>query len=360
METMSDAKRELEELQKELATIDTQLVSVLDARARLARRAGELRRGSPGQPALHDRPVLASVLAKGSGDMPAEDLRSVLRDVYAACLGLEEPATIACLGPEGGPACGAARARFGAAAKLLPTDGVTATLEEVVRKRAELAIVPIETRRDGPVQSTLSALLATELRIVAVVEHTVDLHLATKSGGLEGLQKIYATAADHAHAELFVEQLPGGPTVVDVRSPVLACRHAAEDPTSGALASADVAEGAGLVIARRSIGELGAEAVRYAVVGTRPASRSGDDRTALVFSVHDEPGALLSVLKHFADRSVNVTKIQSRPSDEESWVYLFFVEVSGHATDRALVSALEDVKRQTRFFRVLGSYPAVA
>jgi chorismate mutase/prephenate dehydratase len=357
---MSDAKRELEELQRELSAIDTQLVAALDARARLARRAGELRRANPGQPALNDRPVLASVLAKATGDMPEEDLRVVLRDVYAACLGLEQPATIACLGPEGGPASCAARARFGAAAKLVPADGVVSALDEVARKRADLAIVPIETRRDGPVQSTLSALLATELRIVAVVEHTVDLHLVSRSGSLEGVQTIYATTADHAHAEHFVEQLPGPPSVVDVRSPVLACRHAADEPASAAIATESVAADAGLIIAHRSVGEAGAEAVRYAVVGTRPATRSGDDRTALVFSVRDEPGALLSVLKHFADRSVNVTKIQSRPSDEESWVYLFFVEVCGHATDRALVSALEDVKRQTRFFRVLGSYPAVS
>ena len=86
------------------------------------------------------------------------------------------------------------------------------------------------------------------------------------------------------------------------------------------------------------------------------AGRSGSDATALVFSVHDKPGALLDVLKVFADRDINVSKIQSRPSPDDAWVYLFFVEISGHATDRAVVTAFEEVKRMTRFFKVLGSY----
>jgi chorismate mutase/prephenate dehydratase len=77
-----------------------------------------------------------------------------------------------------------------------------------------------------------------------------------------------------------------------------------------------------------------------------------------VFGVHDEPGALFDVLKHFAERGVSLRTIQSRPAPGERWTYLFFVEVSGHATDRPVVTAFEAIKRQTRFLRVLGSFPA--
>jgi len=76
-----------------------------------------------------------------------------------------------------------------------------------------------------------------------------------------------------------------------------------------------------------------------------------------VFSVRDTPGALLDVLRGFAERGINLTKIHSRPDEAEGWSYLFFVEVAGHATDRALVTAFEEVKRLTKFFKVLGSYP---
>jgi chorismate mutase/prephenate dehydratase len=99
--------------------------------------------------------------------------------------------------------------------------------------------------------------------------------------------------------------------------------------------------------------------VRWAVVGSRPSSRTGNDVTVFVFTVHDAPGSLLDVLRQFSERGVNMTKIQSRPIEGEPWSYLFFVEVSGHFTDRALISAFEEIKRLTKSFKVLGSCPAL-
>jgi len=78
----------------------------------------------------------------------------------------------------------------------------------------------------------------------------------------------------------------------------------------------------------------------------------------MVFAVQDAPGSLLDVLKQFAERGINLTKLQSRPAPGEAWAYIFYVEAMGHATDRALVTAIEEIKRLTKFFKVLGSYPA--
>jgi chorismate mutase len=100
------------------------------------------------------------------------------------------------------------------------------------------------------------------------------------------------------------------------------------------------------------------ERVRYAVVGTRPSGRTGKDVTALVFSVQDSPGALLDVLRVFAERSINLTNVLSHPVREKPWTYLFYVEMGGHFTDRSIVAAFEEMKRLTPFFKLLGSYPA--
>ena len=97
-------------------------------------------------------------------------------------------------------------------------------------------------------------------------------------------------------------------------------------------------------------------AARPAVVGTRPSSRTGSDLTAIVFAVTDSPGALHEVLKQFAERGVNLSKIQSRPTPGETWEYVFFIEVQGHPTDRPIIGALEEVRRHSKFFKVLGSY----
>jgi chorismate mutase/prephenate dehydratase len=143
-----------------------------------------------------------------------------------------------------------------------------------------------------------------------------------------------------------------------VKSPAIACHLALEDQRAAALATEPFGAQLGLEVARRNVRDGGDEKVRYAVVGTRPSPRTGNDLTALVFAVQDAPGSLLDVLKQFAERGLNLTKIQSRPAPGEAWAYVFYVEVMGHATDRALVTAIEEIKRLTKFFKVLGSYQA--
>jgi hypothetical protein len=103
---------------------------------------------------------------------------------------------------------------------------------------------------------------------------------------------------------------------------------------------------------------LESDGVRYAVVATRPSGRTASDVTAIVFSVQDSPGALLDVLRVFAERSINLTNVLSHPVDGKAWTYLFYIEMPGHFTDRTLVTAFEEMKRLTRFFKLLGSYPA--
>ena len=357
---MSDHKREIEELRAELARIDGQILSALEKRAKAARHARELRTG-PAQLPLTDKAQLATIIARASGDMPPEDLRAIFQQIYASCLALELPVKVAYIGPEGGFAHAAARAKFGASALLHPMDSIAATLEDVVAQRAEFAVLPVETTTEGPVQSTIFALVATDLKIVAEIETVSDLCLMNRTGNENDVEKVYATAADHARAQAALSGLARKPSVYDVKTPLMAVKLAAEDHGAAALSTDGFGADLGLEIARRGMVEDGAERVRYAIIGARPSSRTGDDATACVFSVNDAPGALLDVLKLFAERGINLRKIQSRPSHgtHEEWTYLFFVEVSGHTTDRPLVSAFEDVRHKTRFFKVLGSYPSI-
>jgi chorismate mutase/prephenate dehydratase len=365
---MSDHKREIEELRAELARIDGQILSALEKRAKAARNARALRTG-PAQLPLTDKAQLATLVARASGDMPPEDLRAIFLQIYASCLALELPVKVAYIGPEGGFAHAAARAKFGASALLHSTESIAATLEDVVAQRAEFAVLPVETTTEGPVQSTIFALVATDLKIVAEIETVSDLCLMNRTGNEGDVEKVYATAADHARAQTALSALARKPSVYDVKTPLMAVKLAAEDHGAAALCTDGFGADLGLEIARRGMVEDGAERVRYAIVGARPSSRTGDDATACVFSVNDAPGALLDVLKLFAERGINLRKIQSRPSvsspsgvpsgAHEEWTYLFFVEVSGHTTDRPLVSAFEDVRHKTRFFKVLGSYPSI-
>jgi len=197
------------------------------------------------------------------------------------------------------------------------------------------------------------------------MEESWNLHLVNRTGNSADIEKVYATAADRALCTQFLQSLGPRVAVLDVKSPLVACQIAVEDHGAAALTTDVFGATLGLEVARRNVLDGGDHKVRYAIVGHRPSSRTGSDLTSFVFSVSDGPGALLDVLKQFAERGINLDKIHSRPAEEsrgdgEGWGYLFFVEVHGHATDRNIVTAFEEVKRLTKFFKVLGSYPASA
>ncbi len=355
---MSDSKREVDDLRQEIAKLDAQLLVGLEKRARASRKIGELRKDQAPSLPLTDRASLAAIVARATGDMPPDALREIFRDVFAACLSLELPVPVVYLGPEGGAGHAAARARFGAGAKFIAQESALAAFDELITHRAEFAVVPIETRAEGPVQATIGALTTSDLRIVAAFEASSNLSLMSRTGNMADVEKVYATPADHALCQGFLSQLKV--SVLDVKSPLVACQLAFEDHGASALATDAFGAQLGLEIARRNVKDGGDERVRYAVVGTRPSSRTGSDLTALVFAVQDAPGSLLDVLKQFAERGINLTKIHSRPAPGEAWAYIFYVEVMGHATDRGLITATEEIKRLTKFFKVLGSYPAMA
>jgi chorismate mutase/prephenate dehydratase len=238
-------------------------------------------------------------------------------------------------------------------------EDATLAFEEVTQKRAQFAVVPLETRTDGPVQATILALMACDLRIVSCFEVAENLDLVSRSGTMTGLDKIYAMPSDHAASAKSLAEAANGVPVLDVRSPTAGAERVADDATAAAVISRGLAEQFKLSVVKSGVRDGGDERVRYAIVGARPSARSGNDLTALALSVADSPGALHEVLKQFAERGINLTKIQSRPAAGEAWAYLFFIEVKGHVTDRNLVSALEEVKRLAKFYRVLGSYQAL-
>ena len=355
---MAEGKRELDELRQEIAKLDAQLLVALEKRAKNARRLGELRRDQTASLPLTDHAALRALVARSTGDMPQEALRDIFREIFAACLALELPVKVSYVGPEGGAGHAAARGRFGRTSNLLAADDTAAALDEVTRRRAEFAVVPFETATEGPVQSTILALMASELRIAEVLDATFDLHLMNRTGNFGDIEKIYATPADHALCQRFLAGLSPRPSVLDMKTPLLACQLAVEDHGAAAIASETFGGQLGLEVARRNVLDAGGDRVRYAVVGARPSSRTGDDVSSVVFSVQDAPGSLLDVLKVFSERGINLTNILSHPVQGETWNYLFYVETAGHFTDRPLVMAFEELKRITRFFKVLGSYPA--
>lgn len=354
---MIDRRRELAELRNTMGEVDREIVALLDRRAAAAKKIGELGRESVASLPATEGDQLRDILALSHGDMPRESLEVVFRAIYASCREFELPVVIAVAGIEGGPAHDAARERFGVNGRYAMVDTAALAVDEVERQRASFALVPYETHTDGPVQATISALAEAEVKVVGCVDATSNVQLATRERELSAVRRVFLTPLDRVRCRQFLSASLPKAELVEVRTPADACRLALEGEGSAALAPDSVALAHGLAALVRNVLDEAVDRVRYAIVGRRPAARTGHDRTAVVFSTSDEPGALQGVLRQFADRGVNMTKIHSRSVGGEAWQSIFFVEVDGHSTDRAVVAALEDVRRTTKFFKLLGAYP---
>lgn len=356
---MTDKRRELEDLRQEVGKLDLAVLASLERRVKLSRKIGDIKKALNQISPPPDRAQMEAVLAKAAGDLPPDALREIFGEIFATCFSVEQPVAVAFSGLEGAFAHAAARSRFGHFAQYVACEAIPTALDEVTRQRAAYAVVPYETQTDGLMQSTIAALTASDLKIISCFETVVNLQLASKAGSVSEIQKVYAIAKDRAHCQRFLAaELPGA-QIVDVKTPAGAAQLAEGEPLSAAFCHEAVAAQHGLEVLRRNVRDEGDERVRYAIVGPRPSSRSGNDLTALVVSVNDSPGALHELLSQFASRGVNLTKIQSRPTPGETWQYLFFIEVEGHPTDRNVVGAIEEVRRQSKFFKVIGSYAAI-
>jgi chorismate mutase/prephenate dehydratase len=354
---MADKKHEVEDVRAQIAELDRDLVARLERRAQLSRRVHALAEGQalPAEPA--ERDWLAALEREATGALPVEDLRAIFRLIRASARSLEQPVRVAYLGPEGGFCHLTAQGYFGGGAVYLEAATVTEALDEVARGRAVHAVFPYESSTDGLVLSTITALEETTLVLVAERTTSATYDLMSHNANLADIDKIYATAAAHAACERFLERDLPKVTVIDVRSPVVAATLAKDDHGSASLVPNACGRDAGLLVVRANVSDTADMSFRYAIAGARPAMRSGKDTTCLLFSVDDSPGALFDVLRHFAERGVNLKKLQSRPVSGKGWDYVFYVEVTGHVTDRPVVTALEAVKRSTKYLKVLGSFP---
>lgn len=340
-----------------MAAADTEALRILEMRAKMAREIGLLTKDEPATLHLLDRARVDHLLEHAAGDLPRESIQQIFKAIHAACASLEGPARVAFVGSDGGLGHVATKQVFGEAVQALPCESPAIAFDELARGRVDFALAPYETSHEGPVLSTILALKQTDLVVSGLCELAAGVALMSRNGNPADVEKVYASAHDHAHCEASLSARIPRAAIIDVRSPSIACQFAAEDHGGAAIAHEHIGGLHGLSVVIANIGDQHDLRMRYAVVGTRPSSRSGKDVTSMVFTLSDEPGALLAVLGDFAKRGINVKNIMSRPVPGEVWDYIFYIDVVGHATDRPIVAALDDIRKHTKFFKVLGSYP---
>lgn len=356
---MADRRREVVELRDKIARLDAEILERLDGRARISQQIHSLLEAEP-TPDGSEGEWLERVVAGASGDMPVASLRAIFREIRAAGRAIEQPVRVAVAGPEGGFAHQCVRELFGATTPIIECGTAAESLAEVSRGRAAFALFPLESTAEGMFQSSLMTLAEGELVLVSERVAPARYDLMSIGSELAAVEKVYMTAMAHAACQRFLDTEVPRASIIDVRSPQVAAELAREAATSAAIVPERCGKEAGLELLRVNVGDVADLKYRYGIAGQRPAQRSGHDISCLLFGTENQPGALYEVLRHFAERGINLRKLQSLPVRRDGLEYYFYAEIGGHASDRPVVTALESVKRSVRYFRLLGSFPSTS
>jgi chorismate mutase / prephenate dehydratase len=357
-----DLQKELSVVRDEIDGIDGQILDLLNRRARCAQKVGEIkaRHGDAGFIYRPEREaqVLRRIQEDNPGPLSNEAVTWLFREVMSACLSLEQPLSVAFLGPLGSFTGSAATKHFGHAARLLPQTSIDDVFREVEAGHAHYAVVPVENSTEGAVGRSMDLLFATPLKVCGEVVLRIHQNLMTRETSLDKVTKVYSHAQSLAQCHEWLNRnLPNVPRI-SVGSNSQAAEMAMQEEGAAAIAGEAAAERFNVPILVANIEDEPNNTTRFLVLGRHEAGISGRDKTSLIMSAPNRTGSLHGLLLPLAEAGVSMTRLESRPARHTLWEYVFFVDIDGHQNEPKVAKALVELQHQAAYLKVLGSYPA--
>lgn len=356
----------VDDIRKRINAIDSQLLDLLDERAKLAIEVGRIKReqGRPMYDPERERDLLdrleQELVDRPDPSFPRTSVRPVFREIISACLSVEQQLRVAVLGPAGTFTHMAARETFGLAVQYVEVPTIPGVFDAVERGDATYGVAPVENSTEGSVTMTLDELLESKLKIRQEVELDVTQCLVGRHTDLSRIERVYSHPQALAQCRAWLsDNLPRAQLVM-FPSTTAAAREAATDDAAAAISSKLAAELYGLEVVREGIQDRSQNTTRFIVLADSDAPPTGQDKTSIVFSAADERGALKRVLEIFDEEGINLSRIESRPRGDKPWQYVFFTNLEGHRTEERVARALERLTDACEMVKVLGSYPATA
>jgi len=347
-------------LRERIDDIDQRLQALIDERVRLAMEVGRIKTEQGDR--FFYRPereakILNAVVARNQGPLRDEQLAHIFREIISASLALEAPMRVAYLGPEGTFTQAAALKHFGQSVSVVPAATVDEVFRTVERRGCHFGVVPVENSTEGMIAHTLDMFLDSRLRICGEVMLRIEHNLLAAGGDLSAVARVYAHSQSLGQCRRWLSANLPGVERLAVASNADAARRVMDDPGSAAIASRTAAEIYGLQTLAANIEDDPGNTTRFLVIGELQTGPSGRDKTSVVVSAQNRPGALYHLIEPIAAHGLSMTRIESRPTRRGLWEYAFFFDVEGHAEDEPVARALAELERTAAYYRLLGSYP---
>ena len=362
---MSTDDAALSRIRDRIDDVDRKLLKLLSERAGLALEVGKVKQAQQGGEApVYFRPereaqILTRLKERNRGPLSDGDVARLFREIISCCLALEQPLSVAYLGPPGTYTEMAALAQFGQFARTEPLAGIDEVFREVETEKTHYGVVPVENSTEGMVNHTLDCFMEAppEVRICAEVELPIHQAFLVHPENDGRVERIVSHAQSLAQCRGWLDTNHPGVERLAVASNAEAARQVSGNTRLAAVAGEIAARRYGLKVAADRIEDRKDNKTRFLIIGRQHVGASGRDKTSILVSTRNMPGALYRVLEPFHRHEISLSRIETRPARSGDWSYVFFIDFDGHQDDDTVQRTLAEVGNIALEVRLLGSYP---
>lgn len=360
--TSQESKEEgLIKVRDRIDAIDDQILLLLKERLLCAKEIGKLKNinNRAKWDPFRERQIFERLKSHNNSEFPDQPLISIFREIITTCRLSQKAIEVGYLGPEATFSHLAGVKYFGQSAKYIPIETIDDIFHNVEHGRIGYGIVPVENSIEGSVTSTLDSFIKYKVKISGEVNLGIKHNLVNFSGSIDDIKLVVSHSQPLAQCrEWLRKNLPNIPCQ-SVFSTGAAAQMASKDHSVAAIASDLAIKTYELQVISQGIEDYRGNTTRFLVIGSKSPVRSGKDKTSILLSLLDRPGALHSTLTILANHGINLTKIESRPVKGEVGKYLFFMDMLGHMDDPIIREATSRLRESCASFEWLGSYPQI-
>ena len=229
-------------------------------------------------------------------------------------------------------------------------------LQETESGNSDYAILPVENSIEGSVGQSFDAILSSNLHAIGEIYLEIH-HCLISNGDIDNISTVYSHPQALGQCSDFIQEksLKTVPTY-DTAGSVKIIKDLGEKNVA-AIASKNAAEIYNMPVLKEKIENDPNNVTRFLLFSKQQTKATSNDKTSIIFSINHESGALYEIIKEFSNNTINLTKIESRPKKGTVWEYNFYLDFVGHITNEKISSVLENLKKNTKFIKIIGSYP---
>ena len=350
----------LKKFRTNIDTIDKKLLELLNQRANIAKKVAEYKKSSNNKIIFRpdrESQIIKSLRSLNKGPLNADHIHNIYREIISSCLSLEKNLNVSFLGPIGTYSEIAMTKFFGSSIEKNSKNNIHEVFDSVKNNTCDYGVVPVENSNQGSIKSTLDFLIKYKVNICGEQNIPIKHCLMSQSSSVSDIKKIYAHNQTLSQCSSWLSKNYPNAEYIASDSNAQAALIAKRHKNSSCIANEICSKLYKLKIIARNIHDVHNNTTRFLIIGNTEVSKSKSDKTSFIMSLHNKAGALAKVLDVLANNKISMTKIESIPTKEKNWEYLFLIDISGHISEKKVYNALTKIESFSRFFQRLGSYP---